>query len=206
MDRTIETNKDPSPVTQVLAGCKNEIIALFEDAFVRGALESLGFDPQDDSGFFLDDTARIAALHYVPRNRDIVRTRKRTAGVEEHRFVTEGGASLVQEFYITEVRGSSSQQSRWVPYLDDVQIILFLAPLVFWQSLNEDPTVNRVQDSLELWREIVGNQLLAKTAFILLFNKKDVLQKHIGAGVRVNRYVPSYGDRPNDVVSVTKCM
>ncbi|KAF7325256.1 G-protein alpha subunit [Mycena venus] len=200
IDRTTggyETSNDPSPVAQVLAACKNEIIALFEDVFVRGVLESLGFDLQNDSGFFLDDTARIAALDYVPTNRDIVRTRKRTAGVEEYRFVTEGGITgkAGTEFHITEVCGSSSQRSTWIPYLDNVQVILFLAPLDFWQSLDEDPKVNRVQESLELWREIVGNRLLAKTTLILLINKKDVLRKHIDAGMKVNKYVPSYGDR-----------
>ncbi|KAF7341250.1 G-protein alpha subunit [Mycena venus] len=210
IDRTTggyETSNDPSSVAQVLAACKNEIIALFEDAFVRGVLESLGFDLQDGSGFFLDDTARIAALDYVPTNRDIVRTRKRTAGVEEHRFVTEGVTGKAgTEFYITEVCGSSSQRPTWIPYHDDVQVILFLAPLEFWQNLDEGRKINRVRESLELWREIVGNRLLAKTGLILLFSKRDVLRKHIDAGVKVNKYVPSYGDRPNDVVSVTKCI
>ncbi|KAF8196284.1 guanine nucleotide binding protein, alpha subunit [Mycena galopus ATCC 62051] len=199
-----ETSNDPSRVTQVLAACKNEIIVLFEDARVRSVLESLGFYLQNDSGFFLDDTARIAALDYAPTNRDIVRTKKRTAGVEEHRLVMEAGVRAGTEFHITEVCGSSSQRSTWIPYLDDVQVILFLAPLVFWQCRDDDPTVNRVKDSLELWREIVGNPLLAKTAFILLFNKKDVLQEHIEAGVKVTKYIPSYGDQPNDILSVTK--
>jgi len=125
-------------------------------------------------------------------------------GVEEHRFVTESGTRAGTEFYITDVCGSSSQRSTWVPYFDDVQAILFLAPLAFWQCLDEDSKVNRVQDSLELWREIVGNPLLKKTAFILLFNKKDILEAHIAAGVMVKKYVPSFGDRANDVASVTK--
>ncbi|KAJ7860250.1 G-protein alpha subunit [Mycena olivaceomarginata] len=147
---------------------------------------------------FLNDTARIAALDYIPSDRDIMRARIKTPGVEEHRFVTESGFRAGTEFYITDVCGSSNQ----VPYFDDVQAIVFLAPLAFWQSLDEDSKVNRVQDSLELWREIVGNPLLAKTAFILLFNKKDVLQAHIAAGVPVKKYVPGFGDRPNDVVSL----
>ncbi|KAJ6535107.1 G-protein alpha subunit [Mycena capillaripes] len=195
-----ETSNDPSQVTQVLAGCKEEITALWEDAGVRRVLEAHGVYLQDDSGFFLDDTERIASLDYVPTDRDIMRARIRTLGVEEHRFVTESGFRAGTEFYITDVCGSSSQ----VPYFDDVQAILFLAPLAFWQSLDEDSKVNRVQDSLELWREIVGNPLLRKTAFILLFNKKDMLQAHIKAGVMVKKYVPSFGDRPNDVASVTK--
>ncbi|KAJ7758012.1 G-protein alpha subunit [Mycena metata] len=201
---TAEASGDPSQVTQVLAACQNEIIALWEDPIVRRVLEANEVYLQDDAGFFLDDTARIAALDYVPSDRDIMRARIRTLGVEEHRFITESGLRAGTEFFITDVCGSSSQRSTWIPYFDDVQAILFLAPLAFWQSLDEDTKVNRVQDSLELWREIVSNPLLAKTALILLFNKKDVLQAHIKAGIMVNKYVPSFGDRPNDVASVTK--
>ncbi|KAJ7866493.1 guanine nucleotide binding protein, alpha subunit [Mycena leptocephala] len=183
-----KTSNDLSRVTQVLAACKDEFLPY-------------------DSDFFSNDTARIAAPDYVPTDRDIKRMRKqRTPGIEEHWFVTETGVRAGTEFYITEVCGSSRQRSTWIPYLDDVQTIFFLAPLVFWQSLDEDPKVSRIQESLELWREIVCNRLLAKTAIILLFNKKDVLRERLQAGVMVKKYVPSYGDRPNDVASVTKCM
>ncbi|KAJ6455273.1 G-alpha-domain-containing protein [Mycena vitilis] len=199
-----QDHPDPSQVTTVLAACRAEIAALWGDPAVRKCLEGRGVYLRDEGGFFLDDTARIAALDYVPTDRDIIRARIRTLGVEEHRFVTESGTRAGTEFYITDVCGSSSQRSTWVPYFDDVQAILFLAPLAFWQSLDEDSKVNRVQDSLEIWREIVGNPLLAKTAFILLFNKKDILQAHIAAGVQVKKFVPSFGDRPNDVQSVTK--
>ncbi|KAJ7605385.1 G-alpha-domain-containing protein [Mycena polygramma] len=199
-----QEHPDPSQVTTVLAACRAEIAALWGDPAVRRCLEGRGVYLRDEGGFFLDDTARIAALDYVPTDRDIIRARIRTLGVEEHRFVTESGFRAGTEFYITDVCGSSSQRSTWVPYFDDVQAILFLAPLAFWQSLDEDSKVNRVQDSLEIWREIVGNPLLAKTAFILLFNKKDILQAHIAAGVQVKKFVPSFGDRPNDVQSVTK--
>ncbi|KAF8147145.1 guanine nucleotide binding protein, alpha subunit [Mycena galopus ATCC 62051] len=140
-----ETRNDSSQVTQVLAECKNEIIALFEDALVRGFLESVGFNHQNDFGFILDDIARIVGLDYVPTFREIVRTRKRTScSVEEHQFVTEAGLRAGTEFYITEFCGNISLISTWLPYLPDVQAILFLAPLVFWQYLDEDPKVNRV--------------------------------------------------------------
>ncbi|KAF7349070.1 G-protein alpha subunit [Mycena venus] len=198
-------SNDPSHVAQVLAECKNEIIALWEDRVVRRVLEAHGVYLQEESGFFLDDTSRIAALDYVPSDRDIMRAQIRTIGVEEHRFVTESGFRAGTEFYITEVCGNSNRRSTWVPYFDDVQAIIFLAPLTFWQTLEKDnQKVNSVQDSLELWREIAGNPLFAKAALILVFNKKDLLQAHINAGVMVKDYVPSFGIRSNDVVSVTK--
>ena len=33
----------------------------------------------------------------------------------------------------------------------------------------------------------------------------DILQATLAAGIRVVKYVPSYGDQPNDVQNVTKC-
>ncbi|KAF8187269.1 G-protein alpha subunit-domain-containing protein [Mycena galopus ATCC 62051] len=101
-------------------------------------------------------------------------------------FVTEAGLRAGTEFYITEFCGNISLISTWLPYLPDVQAILFLAPLVFWQYLDEDPKVNRVQESFEHWRVIVGNSLFSTTTLILLFNKKDLLQKQIDAGVKTS--------------------
>jgi hypothetical protein len=34
----------------------------------------------------------------------------------------------------------------------------------------------------------------------------DILKKNIAAGMQVRRFVPSYGDKPNDVPNVLKCM
>ena len=33
----------------------------------------------------------------------------------------------------------------------------------------------------------------------------DILQATLAAGIRVVKYVPSYGDQPNDITNVTKC-
>lgn len=78
------------------------------------------------------------------------------------------------------------------------------------------------EDSLTLWRDICGNKLLASANLILFFNKvdlwasslhyfqftlaqKDVLNATLAAGVSVKKFVPSYGNLPNDVPHVTKC-
>jgi hypothetical protein len=47
---TGETASDPSRVTQVLAACQNEIVALWEDAAIRRVLEAHEVYLQDDSG------------------------------------------------------------------------------------------------------------------------------------------------------------
>ncbi|KAI0318787.1 guanine nucleotide binding protein, alpha subunit [Amylostereum chailletii] len=93
----------------------------------------------------------------------------------------------------------------WVPFFDDVDAIIFLAPIsAFDQVLSEDSKVNRLEDSVLLWRAACSNKLLAHVDLVLFLNKCDILQRKLEAGVRLARYVKSYGDRPNEIASASK--
>ncbi|KAJ7134018.1 G-protein alpha subunit [Mycena crocata] len=204
---TVCPGTNPTQVDQFLRTYQRDIIvlsSLWKDSGVRRALDSRKARPQDDPGFFLDDAPRVTADNYIPTNRDIMRAKIRTMGVEEQRFVADSGPTLGTEFFIVEVGQTKRKTAVWNFMHDQVQVIMFLAPLVFWQRLDDNPEVNRVQDSLELWKETVSSQLLARITLILLFNKKDLLQAHIAEGGQMKRYVPSFGDRRNDVPTITK--
>ncbi|KAG5635222.1 hypothetical protein H0H81_012000 [Sphagnurus paluster] len=192
---------DPS---SVLVASKEDILILWNDPNVRATLKRQGLTLEETPGFFLNDIARIADVNYQPTDSDIMRARLRTLGVEEHHFVIEKGLDVGSEVYITDVGGSRSQRPKWIPYFEDVQTILFLAPLAFNQALEEDPDINRLEDSLMLWREICRSKILANATLILFFNKKDVLQSTLAAGVKVKKYVPSYGDQPNEMAPQRK--
>lgn len=84
--------------------------------------------------------------------------------------------------------------------------ILFLAPIsAFDQVLEEDPTVNRLEDSVLLWKSIVSNKLLAATNIVLFLNKTDILKQKLQAGIKFADHLVSYGDRPNDFESTSYC-
>lgn len=188
-------------LTRVVAACRQDIIALWEDSAVREVLRDREVSLEASSGFFLHDTARIATADYEPTDADIVRARIRTMGVEEHKFVMET-TDVGSEYYLIDVGGSRSMRAQWIPFFENVNAIIFLAPLIFNQVLEEDSNVNRLQDSLGLWKEICGTRLLQHTNIILFLNKIDVLQETLASGVRVQKYVTSYGDLPNDFLNV----
>lgn len=190
-------------LVNVLDTSKDDIVSMWEDQAVKDMLRRRGIRLQDMPGFFLNDAARVSSASYEPTDDDIVRARLRTLGVEEHRFTMESGASG-SEWYIYDVGGNRSMRPHWIPYFDDVQAIIFLAPLAFNLMLEEDSKVNRLEDSITLWREICGNTLLEGATLILFFNKMDILQATLAAGIRVQKFVPSYGDQPNDVPHVVK--
>lgn len=87
-----------------------------------------------------------------------------------------------------------------------VDAIIFLAPIsAFDQVLTEDHKVNRLEDSVLLWKAVCSNKLLANVDLVLFLNKCDLLERKLDAGVRLAKYVKSYGDRSNDLETASKC-
>ncbi|KAI0673186.1 G-alpha-domain-containing protein [Trametes maxima] len=189
----------------IIAGCAEDMKAIWEDSTVREMLLRKGIRMEATPGFFLNDIDRIAVRDYEPTDDDVVRARLRTLGVQEHRIKFNKGPASGSEWYIYDVGGSRTQRIAWYPYFDDCDAIIFLAPInCFDERLAEDRRINRLEDSYMLWKAVVSSKLLAKTSIILFLNKRDLLEQKLRSGVRIREHVHSYGDRPNDVEHALK--
>ncbi|THH14466.1 hypothetical protein EW146_g5867 [Bondarzewia mesenterica] len=197
-------------VLEVISDCAKDIRALWQDEMVQGVLAKRKIRMEDQPGFsdddsFLDDAERIASRDYEPSDDDVIRSRLRTMGVQEYKFLFEKGSETGREWMMYDVGGARSCRSAWYPFFEDANAIIFLAPIsVFDEPLAEDRKVNRLEDSYLLWKAICSSKLLAKVQLILFLNKCDLLQRKLKRGIEVKRYVPTYGDRPNDLPSVAK--
>ncbi|KAL7284102.1 hypothetical protein ACG7TL_001382 [Trametes sanguinea] len=193
-----EEFNDPDDPGHVLHACAEDMITLWNDPTIKALLRAQGIRIEDMPGFFLDSIARVTHPKYVPTDDDILRARLKTLGVSEHRFtIKEGGIS--RDLRIYDVGGHRSLRAAWAPFFDDMNAILFLAPLSgFDQVLAEDESVNRLEDSVLLWKSICSNPLLGKTNLILFLNKIDIFRAKLEAGIQFGQYIISYGNRPND--------
>lgn len=114
---------------------------------------------------YLNDINRITSKHYSPSNQDVLNARLKTIGVVEHLFQLENGGEKGVDWRIFDVGGHRDQRQTWAPFFDDVNAIIFLAPIsAFDQVLVEDKKVNRIEDSLLLFRSICANKLLGKVS------------------------------------------
>jgi guanine nucleotide-binding protein subunit alpha len=182
-------------------------MALWNDRLVREVLRRRKIRLEESSGFFLNDLDRVTALNYTPNDDDVLRARLKTVGVSEYRCEMEAvaGRESGTEWRIVDVGGSRSQRATWVPFFDDVDAIIFLAPISsFDQVLAEDRSVNRLEDSVLLWKAVCSNKLLANVDLVLFLNKCDILDAKLASGIRLSKYVRSYGDRPNDMETASK--
>ncbi|KAF6757650.1 guanine nucleotide binding protein, alpha subunit [Ephemerocybe angulata] len=197
----LETQDEPQEVLHML---KKEIVQLWQDPVVKEILKRKKIKLEQESGFFLDDLDRVTALKYMPSDDDVLKARLKTVGVSEYKFEMEvsAGRDSGTEWRIVDVGGS---RTTWAPFFDDVDAIIFLAPIsAFDQVLTEDKTVNRLEDSVLLWKAVCSNKLLANVDLVLFLNKCDILEKKLNDGVRLTKYVRTYGDRENTLDGVSK--
>ncbi|KAG5650297.1 hypothetical protein H0H81_012716 [Sphagnurus paluster] len=206
---------DLDEATEVIVSCREDMKALWEDSVVRAVLRRRGVRMEDEAGFFLNDLDRIARRTYEPTDDDIVRARLRTLGIQEYRIRFDGGgaggflesAALTGDFghewILYDVGGSRTARNAWLPYFEAVNAIIF--PIsCFDERLREDPSVNRLEDSFLLWRTICASPILAKSTIILFLNKCDLLKRKLRSGAMVKKYLPSFGERANELGVVVK--
>ncbi|KAM5538317.1 hypothetical protein V8D89_007919 [Ganoderma adspersum] len=221
--------EDPTDPVHVLNRCAPIMTELWRDGKVRARLAERKIRLEESSGFYLDEIDRITAKMYFPTDDDVLRARLKTTGVVEHKFTLAKNSEFRGvEWVIYDVGGARNQRPAWEPYFDDVNAIIFLAPIsAFDQQLAEvrthdslcsraggvltaegvlghqDPKVNRLEDSFMLWKSVIESKLLAHVNIILFLNKCDLLRKKLDSGVRLNHYMPSY-NRPNDYETVSQ--
>ncbi|KAI0084041.1 G-protein alpha subunit [Irpex rosettiformis] len=197
-----DTDKLIEEVAAILSACKDDVRELWEHHHVRKLREKRRLRLEEWAEFFLDNITRVSSSGYIPTTDDILHARIQTMGVAEHIFdMSLHGRTVTWHLY--DVGGARGQRHTWVPYFDDASAIIFMAPVsAFDQYLEEDPRTNRIDDSLQLFTNICSHRLLKHAHLVLFLNKTDVLQAKIARGVRVNKYITSYGDRPNEFDSV----
>ncbi|KAK0444839.1 guanine nucleotide binding protein, alpha subunit [Armillaria borealis] len=189
---------------KMLHDLRNEISALWNHPAV-GRLLFLRHLKLDEAGsFFLDSLMRITEPDYMPIMDDILNVRVQTLGVIEHSFPINIGGTMY-DWKLYDVGGARGQRHAWAPYFEDATAIIFLAPIsAFDQYLEEDPRTNRIDDSLKLFTAVCSNKLLRNTHLVLLLNKTDLLRKKLETGSQVQKYIVSYGNRPNRYEDVSE--
>jgi len=150
------------------------------------------FQLGDSAAYFFKSLSKFTADNYVPSDQDILRTRVRTFTIVKIEFEYK---SLV--FHMFDVGGQRSQRKKWIHCFDNVDCVLFVVALSEYdQVLVEDPTVNRMQESLNLFNEMVNNSYFSEMPFICFFNKKDLFEEKIKTK-SINLAFPTYQGENN---------
>ncbi|KAF7255741.1 hypothetical protein EG68_07519 [Paragonimus skrjabini miyazakii] len=163
---------------------------LWRDKGIQETFErSNEFQLIDCAKYFLDKTEDLGKADYIPSEQDILRCRVLTSGIFETKFSVDK-----VNFHMFDVGGQREERRKWIQCFNDVTAIIFVAACSSYNMvLREDPSQNRVNESLELLGSIWSNRWLRNISVILFLNKQDLLTEKVLAGKsKIEVYFPHY--------------
>jgi hypothetical protein len=106
--------------------------------------------------------------------------------------VTHTTFSIENNFlHVFDTIGLKIARDGWTKYFDCQCMIFFVALDSYDQMMEEDSNMNRMADSIELFKCIVDNPILSEASIILFLNKKDLYEKKVKT-IRISDYFPDY--------------
>ena len=103
-----------------------------------------------------------------------------------------------------DVGGQRDERRKWIQCFNDVTAIIFVTACSSYNMvLREDPSQNRLRESLDLFKSIWNNRWLRTISVILFLNKQDLLAEKVKAGKsRIEDYFQDYAhyQTPGDAV------
>ena len=120
-----------------------------------------------------------------------------------------GGHSKTFTFF--DVGGQRNERRKWIHCFEGVHAVIFIVALSeFDQCLWEDGTANRMEDSIQLFKNTCDDAAFTHSAFILFLNKKDLFDAKIKhKSLRDQAEWMDYQGRPNhfqDGVDYFRCV
>lgn len=190
-------NVASDPEYQIVPIFYDHATELWKDEGVQSCYErSNEYQLIDCAKYFLDRIHEIRQAEYLPSEQDIVRCRVLTSGIFETRFSIDR-----VNFHMFDVGGQRDERRKWIQCFNSVTAIIFVAATSSYNLvLREDTSMNRVQESLNLFESIWNNRFLRTVSIILFLNKQDLLQEKVRAGKsHIEDYFPAFAEYTTDV-------
>lgn len=110
---------------------------------------------------FLNQIDVIQTSGFIPTNQDILFCRIKTISISKIDFeipIPKKYGGGMAEFWMFDVGGQRGERKKWIKVFAGIQAILFLiASSDFDLKLREDESVNRLQESFNLFQDIYSN-------------------------------------------------
>ncbi|KAJ3348311.1 hypothetical protein HDU91_006589, partial [Kappamyces sp. JEL0680] len=160
------------------------VAAFWSEPVVKAAL-SQALLP-DTAPHFLDALSRIADSGYKPTNEDVLKLRTVTQNISETIFAIQK-----INFHFFDVSGLKHHRKYWMPYFDQVTSVLFIVAVSGYCQVMVEEETNRMNDALQVFKQIANHSMLAKPGIILFLNKEDVFKERFKTHP-IKNYFPDY--------------
>lgn len=153
-----------------------------------------------NASYFIDRLQIISAEDYIPSVEDVLKCRLRTKGIQESFVKMKDDITL----HICDVGGQRVERKKWIYCFSNVSILIFCVSLSDYdRPLKEDPKINALYESIELFDSIVNSKWFVNTQVMLFLNKIDVFLEKLPQSP-IRNYFPNYKGADSDAKASVK--
>ncbi|CAG9806756.1 unnamed protein product [Chironomus riparius] len=188
---------DLTPAQNVQLSLMSSIKELWADAGIQECYERRReYQLIDSAKYYLNDLERIEKDDYLPTEQDLLRARVPTTGIIEYKFKLDN-----IYFRIVDVGGQRSERRKWIHCFENVTSIIFISALSEYdQVLFESSDVNRLEESMALFKTLITSNWFQESSVLLFLNKKDLLQEKI-MNSHLDDYFPEFYGPRKDIIA-----
>jgi len=148
----------------------------------------------DHMDYFFEKIDELADGDYKPTDQDVLRARIRSIGVEKITFNLEGALTA-----IFDVGGQKNERAKWDRVMSEVSGVIFCVSFAeFDKPMFEDPSMLRIFDALEIFRDLTHRKQFLQAPFFFLANKIDIFNQKVRETDSFAKVFPEYeGDCHN---------
>ncbi|KAJ3740697.1 guanine nucleotide binding protein, alpha subunit, partial [Lentinula raphanica] len=137
--------------------------------------------------YFLDALPRILEKHYLPSDQDIIQCYITTTGIYPTLVNLQDCTVSLVDF-----GGQVSERKKWWNWFGRAGLIIFVASISDYDEMcAEDILLNRMDDSIKLFDDVVQSKWFVGVSIVLLLNKTDVFA-HKFQEVDFTEHFPDY--------------
>jgi len=200
--KSLQTKFDElKPPENLNAEIGGVIKSMWQHATVQAVFERKSeYQLNDSADYYFNQIDTLIADGYIPSEEDVLRSRVRTTGIVQSDFTIKS-----IKFSMFDVGGQRNERRKWIHAFDNVNCVIFVAALSEYdQKLFEDETMNRMDEALNLFDQIVNSKWFKNTAMILFLNKKDLFEQKLKKKPLTDFYEPARGE-VSDGRSLKEC-
>ncbi|KAH0800782.1 G-protein alpha subunit [Histomonas meleagridis] len=148
----------------------------------------------DNVGYFFDKIDDLQDEDYVPSDDDVLRVRVRSIGIDSITFDLDGAIIRIYD-----VGGQKNERSKWEKIMSEVGgCIYFVSLAEFDKPMFEDIQMVRINDSLEVFSQVVKKEEFREAPIFLICNKFDEFTEKIRETDCFTKVFPEYIGDPHD--------
>jgi guanine nucleotide-binding protein G(i) subunit alpha len=142
---------------------------------------------KDSIALIFENIVRLSSTDYIPCDEEVIRARVRTTGIVESKCDIGGF-----KFLLWDSGGQRNERKKWIHMLENVSLMTYMVSIGDFDELCfEDDTVNRMEESVACFEEVVNSRFLPGVPIVLVFTKYDVFQQKCQT-IDISLYFPDY--------------